>query len=187
MQSMYCPISANMDVLQKVEVEYETFPGWKTDTSAARKWNDLPVKAQNYIRFVENHIGVPSTLSTKNIHLNCLAKHIICFLFCFFLLFKKRWIEMGKSISELYYSKCPVLTLTNFQYWLYFIINNNVLDFCIYSTCVLVFVFLSFKSSGLVLESPESAWSRCSKGKTIFFDRSPVWNDVATFHLQNYV
>uniref|UniRef100_A0A3B4CTF0 Adenylosuccinate synthetase isozyme 1 n=1 Tax=Pygocentrus nattereri TaxID=42514 RepID=A0A3B4CTF0_PYGNA len=50
---------ANMEVLQKVEVEYETFPGWKTDTSAARKWNDLPPKAQNYIRFVENHIGVP--------------------------------------------------------------------------------------------------------------------------------
>uniref|UniRef100_A0AAQ5XT50 Adenylosuccinate synthetase n=1 Tax=Amphiprion ocellaris TaxID=80972 RepID=A0AAQ5XT50_AMPOC len=50
---------ANMDVLQKVEVEYETFPGWKTDTSAARKWNDLPAKAQNYIRFIENHIGVP--------------------------------------------------------------------------------------------------------------------------------
>lgn len=49
-----------MDVLHKVEVEYETFPGWKSDTSAARRWNDLPVKAQNYIRFIENHIGVPS-------------------------------------------------------------------------------------------------------------------------------
>uniref|UniRef100_A0A667YW49 Adenylosuccinate synthetase n=1 Tax=Myripristis murdjan TaxID=586833 RepID=A0A667YW49_9TELE len=47
---------ANMEVLHKVEVEYETFPGWKTDTSAARKWNDLPAKAQNYIRFIENHI-----------------------------------------------------------------------------------------------------------------------------------
>ncbi|KAK0132313.1 Adenylosuccinate synthetase isozyme 1 [Merluccius polli] len=50
---------ANLEVLQKVEVEYETFPGWKTDTAAARKWNDLPPKAQNYIRFIENHIGVP--------------------------------------------------------------------------------------------------------------------------------
>uniref|UniRef100_A0A8C6UWX5 Adenylosuccinate synthetase n=1 Tax=Neogobius melanostomus TaxID=47308 RepID=A0A8C6UWX5_9GOBI len=50
---------ANMDVLQKVEVEYETFPGWKADTSAARKWSDLPAKAQNYIRFIENDIGVP--------------------------------------------------------------------------------------------------------------------------------
>ena len=49
-----------MEVLHKVEVEYETFPGWKTDTSAARKWSDLPPKAQNYIRFIENHIGVPS-------------------------------------------------------------------------------------------------------------------------------
>uniref|UniRef100_A0A671NVN7 Adenylosuccinate synthetase n=1 Tax=Sinocyclocheilus anshuiensis TaxID=1608454 RepID=A0A671NVN7_9TELE len=47
---------ANMEVLQKVEVEYETFPGWKTDTSAVRKWSDLPPKAQNYIRFVENRI-----------------------------------------------------------------------------------------------------------------------------------
>uniref|UniRef100_A0AAQ5ZD69 Adenylosuccinate synthetase n=1 Tax=Amphiprion ocellaris TaxID=80972 RepID=A0AAQ5ZD69_AMPOC len=56
---------ANMDVLQKVEVEYETFPGWKTDTSAARKWNDLPAKAQNYIRFIENHIGVPSMFDTE--------------------------------------------------------------------------------------------------------------------------
>lgn len=54
-----------MDVLHKVEVEYETFPGWKTDTSAARKWSDLPAKAQNYIRFIENHIGVPSTFHTK--------------------------------------------------------------------------------------------------------------------------
>ncbi|XP_062378847.1 adenylosuccinate synthetase isozyme 1 [Sardina pilchardus] len=50
---------SNMDVLNKVEVEYETFPGWKTDTSSARKWTDLPPKAQNYIRFVENQISVP--------------------------------------------------------------------------------------------------------------------------------
>lgn len=59
-----------MDVLQKVEVEYETFPGWKMDTSAARKWNDLPVKAQNYIRFIENHIGVPSMFDTKEAYIN---------------------------------------------------------------------------------------------------------------------
>uniref|UniRef100_A0A8C2FSA9 Adenylosuccinate synthetase n=1 Tax=Cyprinus carpio TaxID=7962 RepID=A0A8C2FSA9_CYPCA len=52
---------ANMEVLQKVEVEYETFSGWKTDTSAVRKWSDLPPKAQNYIRFVENHIGTVSS------------------------------------------------------------------------------------------------------------------------------
>lgn len=42
-----------------MEVEYETMPGWKTDTTGARKWEDLPPKAQNYIRCVENHVGVP--------------------------------------------------------------------------------------------------------------------------------
>ncbi|MGH0173877.1 UNVERIFIED_CONTAM: hypothetical protein FKN15_074954 [Acipenser sinensis] len=50
---------ANQEVLQRLEVDYETLPGWKSDTTAARKWDDLPPKAQNYIRFVENHIGVP--------------------------------------------------------------------------------------------------------------------------------
>lgn len=50
--------AANQEVLQKVEVEYETLPGWKADTTAARKWEDLPPQAQSYIRFVENRVGV---------------------------------------------------------------------------------------------------------------------------------
>uniref|UniRef100_A0A3P8XIS7 Adenylosuccinate synthetase n=1 Tax=Esox lucius TaxID=8010 RepID=A0A3P8XIS7_ESOLU len=50
---------ANMDVLQKVEVVYDKLPGWNCDTSSCRKWEELPVKAQNYIRFIENHVGVP--------------------------------------------------------------------------------------------------------------------------------
>ncbi|XP_061037351.1 adenylosuccinate synthetase isozyme 1 isoform X1 [Eubalaena glacialis] len=49
---------ANQEILQKVEVEYETLPGWKADTAGARKWEDLPPQAQSYIRFVENHVGV---------------------------------------------------------------------------------------------------------------------------------
>ncbi|XP_043930284.1 adenylosuccinate synthetase isozyme 1 [Protopterus annectens] len=50
---------ANQEILNRVEVEYETFPGWKTDTTRARKWDDLPLKAQNYIRFIETQVGVP--------------------------------------------------------------------------------------------------------------------------------
>lgn len=49
---------ANQEILQKVEVEYETLPGWKSDTTGARKWEDLPPQAQSYVRFVENHVGV---------------------------------------------------------------------------------------------------------------------------------
>lgn len=74
--SVFCFIIANMDVLHKVEVEYETFPGWKTDTSAARKWNDLPAKAQNYIRFIENHIGVPSMFDTMQ--QPCMFGFLLC-------------------------------------------------------------------------------------------------------------
>ncbi|KAK1339541.1 hypothetical protein QTO34_020224 [Cnephaeus nilssonii] len=53
-----CVSPANQEILQKVEVEYETLPGWKADTTGARKWEDLPPQAQNYVRFVENHVGV---------------------------------------------------------------------------------------------------------------------------------
>lgn len=52
------PPTANQEILQKVEVEYETLPGWKADTTGARKWEDLPPQAQSYVRFVENHLGV---------------------------------------------------------------------------------------------------------------------------------
>lgn len=51
-----------------MEVEYETMPGWKTDTTGARKWEDLPPKAQNYIRCVENHVGVPGRSFCKCIY-----------------------------------------------------------------------------------------------------------------------
>lgn len=88
-----------MDVLQKVEVEYETFPGWKSDTSAARKWSDLPAKAQNYIRFIENHIGVPSMFHTINMQ-NTFKAYIKSEPFYHGLsltLFSVKWVGVGKS------------------------------------------------------------------------------------------
>uniref|UniRef100_A0A673KUF0 Adenylosuccinate synthetase n=1 Tax=Sinocyclocheilus rhinocerous TaxID=307959 RepID=A0A673KUF0_9TELE len=50
---------ANQEVLQKVEVQYETLPGWKTDTSAARTFEELPENAQKYACYIEDHSGVP--------------------------------------------------------------------------------------------------------------------------------
>ncbi|NXC21323.1 PURA2 synthetase, partial [Corythaeola cristata] len=50
---------ANHDVLNKVEVQYETLPGWDTDISNARTFDELPVNAQNYVRFIEMELGVP--------------------------------------------------------------------------------------------------------------------------------
>lgn len=56
---------ANQEVLQNVEVQYETLPGWNTDTSAARSFEELPVNAQSYVHFIEEYLRVPGmTLQT---------------------------------------------------------------------------------------------------------------------------
>ena len=47
-----------MNVLAQVEVEYETMPGWKTDISQCREFEELPVNAQNYILRIEQLVGV---------------------------------------------------------------------------------------------------------------------------------
>ncbi|NXF22458.1 PURA2 synthetase, partial [Rhodinocichla rosea] len=50
---------ANHEVLNKVEVQYKTLPGWVTDISNARTFDELPVNAQNYVHFIEKELGVP--------------------------------------------------------------------------------------------------------------------------------
>ncbi|XP_074641921.1 adenylosuccinate synthetase isozyme 1 A-like [Tubulanus polymorphus] len=50
---------AHQNDLDDVTIEYITCPGWKTSTESARKFDDLPVNAQNYIRTVEKVINVP--------------------------------------------------------------------------------------------------------------------------------
>uniref|UniRef100_A0A8C9ZXF8 Adenylosuccinate synthetase n=1 Tax=Sander lucioperca TaxID=283035 RepID=A0A8C9ZXF8_SANLU len=50
---------ANMDVLTRVSVDYETLPGWCCNTEAARSFEELPSQAQSYIRFIEDFLQVP--------------------------------------------------------------------------------------------------------------------------------
>uniref|UniRef100_A0A5F8HJ49 Adenylosuccinate synthetase n=1 Tax=Monodelphis domestica TaxID=13616 RepID=A0A5F8HJ49_MONDO len=50
---------ANLEVLNKVEVQYKTLPGWNTDISNARTFKDLPVNAQNYVWFIQNELQIP--------------------------------------------------------------------------------------------------------------------------------
>uniref|UniRef100_A0A2K5S583 Adenylosuccinate synthetase n=1 Tax=Cebus imitator TaxID=2715852 RepID=A0A2K5S583_CEBIM len=52
-------IPANQEVLNKVEVQYKTLPGWNTDISNARMFKELPVNAQNYVRFIEDELQIP--------------------------------------------------------------------------------------------------------------------------------
>jgi adenylosuccinate synthase len=44
---------------EEVEPIYETWPGWLTDTSRARHWDELPENAQNYLRRIAELAGAP--------------------------------------------------------------------------------------------------------------------------------
>ncbi|PGH07146.1 adenylosuccinate synthetase [Blastomyces parvus] len=48
---------AQPEVLDKVEAEYVTFPGWKSNTMGVTRWEDLPVNAQRYVQFIEREMG----------------------------------------------------------------------------------------------------------------------------------
>ena len=41
------------------EVEYETMPGWKTDISSCRTFEELPEEAKNYVNRIEELVGCP--------------------------------------------------------------------------------------------------------------------------------
>ncbi|XP_029470710.1 adenylosuccinate synthetase isozyme 2-like [Rhinatrema bivittatum] len=50
---------ANQEMLNKVEVVYETLPGWKCSTTEVRSFTDLPKNAQKYVQFIENYLCIP--------------------------------------------------------------------------------------------------------------------------------
>jgi adenylosuccinate synthase len=49
---------ADLKVLEKIEVEYATFKGWKTKTTDCTAYAQLPVQAKQYIESVEQLLGV---------------------------------------------------------------------------------------------------------------------------------
>ena len=45
--------------LDEVEPVYETVKGWTEDISKARSFGELPIQAQEYVKMIENAVGVP--------------------------------------------------------------------------------------------------------------------------------
>jgi len=45
--------------LDNVECVYQTVPGWKEDISKVQTFEELPTSAQNYVKMVEDAVGVP--------------------------------------------------------------------------------------------------------------------------------
>lgn len=49
---------ASTQILEKVQVKYQTFKGWKTSTTGLTKWGELPKAAQEYVEFIEQFLEV---------------------------------------------------------------------------------------------------------------------------------
>lgn len=52
--------TAEQSLLEEVEVEYITMPGWKTSIAHVKSMDDLPPNAQVYIAKLQELIGVKS-------------------------------------------------------------------------------------------------------------------------------
>lgn len=52
-------VPASTLALAQAEPVYEELPGWRRDTSAVRRFDDLPREAQDYVRYIEGVLGAP--------------------------------------------------------------------------------------------------------------------------------
>ncbi len=43
---------------------FEELPGWTEDLTGSRTWSDLPRAAQDYVRFLSKHVGVPARIAS---------------------------------------------------------------------------------------------------------------------------
>lgn len=50
---------SNVNDLSKINVIYETMKGWQQNLSKCRKFNDLPIEAQQYIKRIEDYTEIP--------------------------------------------------------------------------------------------------------------------------------
>jgi adenylosuccinate synthase len=53
---------ASVTVLAQATPIYEQHPGWHTSTSGVRRWEELPVQAQSFVRRIEELLGAPVDL-----------------------------------------------------------------------------------------------------------------------------
>ena len=50
------------DIAAKIDPVYTKFPGWKKDLTGIRKESELPQEFKNYIKFMEDYLGVPISI-----------------------------------------------------------------------------------------------------------------------------
>jgi len=52
----------SIEVVENVKPVYREFPGWKQPTTGARRWDDLPGRAKEYLEGLSGLVGVPVTI-----------------------------------------------------------------------------------------------------------------------------
>jgi adenylosuccinate synthase len=50
------------EILQECEPVYERLPGWHEPLSDCREFSELPRAAQQYVRLIEDELGIPITM-----------------------------------------------------------------------------------------------------------------------------
>ena len=65
---IYRHFPASLAVQKNSEPVYETHPGWLCDTSAAKKFSDLPVHAKKYLKRLSQLLKVPITILSVGSH-----------------------------------------------------------------------------------------------------------------------
>ncbi len=53
---------ASTRALERCRPVWRSFPGWKTPTTGARRWDDLPSAARSYLEWIEEQAQVPVTV-----------------------------------------------------------------------------------------------------------------------------
>lgn len=55
-------LPASGAAMAQAQPVYEELPGWHKDTSACRRFEDLPAEAQSYVRYIQDKLGTPVCL-----------------------------------------------------------------------------------------------------------------------------
>jgi adenylosuccinate synthase len=64
-------VPGDMHLFALCEPVYEELPGWKTPTTAVRRWEDLPENARRYVERLGELIGCPAAMVTVGLHRDC--------------------------------------------------------------------------------------------------------------------
>jgi adenylosuccinate synthase len=56
---IFTTLPASGALMAQAKPVYEELPGWHEDTSGCRRFEDLPARAQAYVRYIQDKLGTP--------------------------------------------------------------------------------------------------------------------------------